>query len=98
MKPPAPQPLPRFELRAELALLEQPRLAVAGVTVGVAVRYTLVDKADGRVVYQRLIASQEEARLGEAILSPSERLRIANERALRGNINLLLRDLVTLRP
>lgn len=98
MKPPAPQPLPRFELRAELALLEQPRLAVAGVTVGVAVLYTLVDKADGRVVYQRLIASQEEARLGEAILSPSERLRIANERALRGNINLLLRDLVTLRP
>lgn len=98
MKPPAPQPAPRFELKAELVQLEQPLVPAMGVTVGVAVRYTLADRAGGRVVYQRLIANQEEARLGEAVLSPPERLRIANERALRANINLLLRDLVTLRP
>jgi len=98
MKPAAPLPAPRFELRAELMQLEQPRVPAVGVTVGVSVRYTLSEKADGRVVYQRLIANQEEASLGDAVVSPSERLRIANERALRGNINLLLRDLVTLRP
>ncbi len=69
------------------------------MTVGVAVLYTLVDRsADGRVLYQRRIANTDEARLSEAILSPSDRLRIANERALRANIDLLLRDLITLRP
>jgi len=99
MQPLAPLPAARFELRAELVQLDQPLVPAVGVTVDVAVRYTLVDKlADGRIVYQRRIANTEEARLGEAILSPSERLRIANERALRANIDLLLRDLVTLRP
>lgn len=99
MKPTAPLPAARFELRAEVVQLDQPLVPAAGVTVGVAVLYTLVDKAaDGRVVYQRRIANTDEASLGEAILSPSERLRIANERALRANIDLLLRDLVTLRP
>lgn len=98
MKPAAPLPPPRFELRARLEVLEQPFVAALGVTVGVAVRYTLVDLADGRTVYQRLITNTEDASLGDAVLSPSERLRIANERALRGNINLLLRDLVTVRP
>ncbi len=32
------------------------------------------------------------------MLSPPDRLRIANERALRSNIDRLLRGLVTLRP
>ena len=98
MRPPAPEPLPRFELQAELVQLEQPLLPAVGVTVGVAVRYTLVDKASGKPVYQRRIANAEDARFTEAVLSPSERLRIANERALRSNISLLLRDLVPLRP
>ena len=99
MKPPAPVPAPRYELQAELEPLDQPQVPALGVTVGVAVRYTLIDRSDGRVVvYQRRIANTDEASLGDAIVSPSERLRIANERALRANIDLLLRDLVTLRP
>ena len=73
-------------------------MPVVGVTVAVAVQYALVEKAGGRVVYQRRIANADEAGFTEAMLSPSERLRIANERALRANINLLLRDLITLRP
>lgn len=97
MKPPAPVPAPRFELQAELVQLDQPLVPAIGVTVGVAVRYTLVDRSDGRVVYQRRIANNDEARFTEAMVSPNERLRIANERALRANIDLLLRDLVTLR-
>lgn len=99
MKSLSPQPPARFELQAELVQLDQPLVPAVGVTVDVAVRYTLVDKAaDGRVLYQRRIANTDEARLSEAVLSPSDRLRIANERALRANIDLLLRDLVTLRP
>ncbi|MGM9482872.1 hypothetical protein ACS5PN_16880 [Roseateles sp. NT4] len=98
MKPLSPEPAPRFELQAELEPLDQPMVPALGVTVGTAVRYTLVDKASGKTVYQRRIANTDEARFSEAILSPNERLRIANERALRANIDLLLRDLVTLRP
>lgn len=99
MKALSPQPPARFELQAELVQLDQPLVPAVGVTVEVAVRYTLVDTAaEGRIVYQRRIANSDEARLAEAVLSPSERLRIANERALRANIDLLLRDLVTLRP
>lgn len=98
MRPGSPEPAPRFELTAELLQLEQPTVPVVGVSVGAAVRYTLVDKASGRTVYQRRIANTEDAGFTEAIVSPSERLRIANERALRSNINLMLRDLVTLRP
>jgi len=94
----APEPAPRFELQAHLVLLDQPLVPVAGVTVGVAVNYVLTEKASGRVIYQRRLYNQEEAGLGDAIVSPSERLRIANERALRANIQLLLRELVTLRP
>lgn len=95
----SPEPAPRFELQAELVQLDQPLVPAVGVAVGVAVRYTLVDTAgSGRIVYQRRIANTEEARFSEAIVSPNERLRIANERALRANIDLLLRDLVTLRP
>lgn len=99
LRPVAPQPAARFELQAQLVQLDQPLVPAAAVTVGVAVLYTLVDRsAEGRVLYQRRIANTDEARLSEAILSPSERLRIANERALRANIDLLLRDLITLRP
>jgi hypothetical protein len=98
MKPLSPDPAPRFELQAELEPLDQPLVPALGVTVGTAVRYTLVDKASGKVIYQRRIANTDEARFSEAIVSPNERLRIANERALRANIDLLLRDLVTLRP
>lgn len=98
MKPLSPEPAPRFELRAELEQLDQPMVPALGVTVGTAVRYTLVDKTSGKTVYQRRIANTDEAGFSEAIISPNERLRIANERALRANIDLLLRDLVTLRP
>jgi len=98
MKSPAPEPVPRFELQAELLQLEQPKVPALGVSVTVSVRYTLLDRATNKVVYQRLLSTASEASLGEALVSPSERLRIANERALRANIDLMLRDLVTLRP
>lgn len=98
MSAPSPQPPARFQLQAHLVLLEQPTVPPAGATVGVAVRYTLTDTTVGRVVYERRLYNQEEAGLGDAFFSPSDRVRIANERAVRANIGLLLRDLVTLRP
>ncbi|MDP1238567.1 hypothetical protein Q6335_27345, partial [Klebsiella pneumoniae] len=82
------QPAPRFELRAELVQLEQPVVSLIGVTVTVGVRYTLADlSSDSRIIYQRVISTQEEAGVGDAPLSPYERARIATERALRINID-----------
>lgn len=94
----APEPAPRFQLKAALMTLQQPVLAAASVTVDVTVYYQLTDRQTNRVIYERRIANQQEAGLGVSPLSPSERLRVANERALQANIGLLLRDLVTLRP
>lgn len=94
---PVPEPPPRFELLAEMLALDQPLIA-ASVTVTVTVRYTLTDKTNGRIVYQRPLSATSEAGFTEALLSQPERTRIANERALRSNITMLLRDLVSLRP
>lgn len=98
MKPPAPQPPPRFELQAEVVQLAQPLVPVAGVSVTVVVRYTLYERLSGRIVYQRQLSNVSEAGFTEAVLSPSERLRLANERALQVNIHMMLRELVALRP
>lgn len=98
MRSAAPEPAPRFELRAELVQLDQPLIAPAGVTVTVTVAYTLTDRRASRVIYQRRLSHSEEAGFTEAMLSQPERTRIANERALRANITALLHDLVALRP
>jgi hypothetical protein len=98
MKSAAPEPAARFELLAELVQLDQPLIAPAALSVTVAVRYTLTDKANGRVVYQRQLSNASEAGFSEAVLSIPERTRIANERGLRANIAMLLRELVALRP
>jgi hypothetical protein len=97
MGPVAPEPAPRFELRAKLLELQQP-LVAADVTVNVAVAYTLVETASGRVVFQRRISNTDKAGFTEALLSQPERTRLANERALRTNISMLLHELVALQP
>lgn len=97
MRPMAPQPAPRFELRTELLSLEQPLIA-AEVTVRAAVRYQLVERASGRVLFDRTLRNEDKAGLSDAFFSPPERTRVASERVMRGNISLLLHELVALRP
>jgi hypothetical protein len=93
-----PEPPARFELAAELLELEQPLIAV-GVTVRTAVRYRLLDRnANQRVLYERVVRTEQEAGLGDALLSIPERQRIATERALHASIQTMLRDVVALRP
>lgn len=100
-------PLPtaaRYLLSARLVALQQPDLKwqpqalISENRVLATVEYTLIDKASGAVVYQRSMRSQHAAELSEALFSQSERLRLANEGALRESLKLLLRDFAELGP
>lgn len=93
-----PEPPARFELAAELLVLEQPLVALE-VTVRTAVRYRLLDRnANNRILYERVVRTEQNADLGDALLSLPERQRIATERALHASIQTMLRDVVALRP
>lgn len=98
LKPLSPEPQSRFELQAEVIQLEQPMVPVAGVSVTISVRYTLYERVTGTIVYQRLLSNVSEAGFSEAMLSPSERLKLANERGLQVNIQMMLREVLALRP
>jgi hypothetical protein len=97
LRPLAPEPAARYELRTQLLSLEQP-LAAAEVTVRAAVRYQLVERSGGRLLFDRTLRTEDKAGLSDALFSQPERLRIANERVLRANFALMLRELLTLRP
>lgn len=99
-------PLPagaRYQLSARLSALQQPDLKwqpqalVSDNRVLATIDYTLKDKASGAVLYERSVRTAYTAELGAALLSQPERLRLANEGALRQSLNLLLRDFAELR-
>lgn len=96
MLPMAPGAGPKYQLRVQLLSLDQPLLATA-TTVTAAIQYSLVAKADGTVLYQRAVRTAATANLGDALLSPSERLRLASEAAVRSNIITVMRDLLSVK-
>ncbi|MEJ6003367.1 hypothetical protein [Paucibacter soli] len=92
----------RYELRAALLALEQPVVAVGDARVVLTMAYELLDKAGGgngnnNKLYQRELRSVHVAEFGDAMLDQNERLRLANEGALRKSINAVLRELLELR-
>ncbi|CAN5159321.1 hypothetical protein BH11PSE10_BH11PSE10_08820 [soil metagenome] len=96
MLPMAPVPGAKYLLRVQLLSLDQP-LAAAQTTVTAAIQYSLVAKADGTVIYQRAVRTTGTAGLGDALLSQTERLRLANEAAVRANIAAAVRDLLVVK-
>jgi hypothetical protein len=84
----------RFRLDATLLGLERPYAGFA-MTVTASVAYRLTDTATGAVVYQDTRTSVGTASLNDAILNVN-RLRIADERALRANLRKLIEDLYAL--
>ena len=84
----------RFRLEAALLRLERPFAGFA-MTVTASVGYRLTDTATGAVVYQETRTSLGTASLNDAITNVN-RLRIADERALRANIRKLIEDLYAL--
>jgi len=75
----------KYRLDVNLLTLSQP-LAGIDMTVKAAVQYTLIDAASGRRVLRETISSSYTAKFGDALVAV-ERLRLANEGAIRKNIS-----------
>lgn len=85
----------RYQLKVELLSLVQPLVAL-DTTVTATVNYKLLDTGNGKLVYERSVRTAFKAEFGDAIVSQPERLRLANEGAIRQTVNLMLRDLPNL--
>ena len=85
----------KYTLTANLQKLDQP-LFGASMTVTATVKYTLVDRASGKTVLERDVAVPFTAEWNSAFIG-TERLKLANEGAIRSNITQLINDLVALK-
>ncbi|TVQ27201.1 MAG: hypothetical protein EA370_18075 [Wenzhouxiangella sp.] len=83
-----------YWLSAELLRLDQPMIG-ASLTVTASVRYRLVDMDTGARIYERVIERPYTAQFSDAFIG-TERLKLANEGAIRVNIELLIDDLFAL--
>lgn len=93
----APNPAQaRYQLRAELLQLSQPWVSL-DTTVEASVRYALVDLTSGTTLYERSVRSAYKAEFVDAMLSQPERIKLANEGAMRQTMAIMLRDLPNLR-
>lgn len=85
----------KYQLIANLEKLDQPFVGVS-MTVTASVGYILVERASGKTVYQKSISLPYTAAFGDALYGP-ERLRLANEGAVRVNITRLIEELLSLK-
>jgi len=84
----------RYRLDIQLTDLDQPMVSL-DTTVRLGISYSLVERASKATVYQRTVRNAATVELGDKLL-PVERLRLANEAAIRDSIRLVMRDLVAL--
>jgi len=85
----------RFTLTAYLDKLEQPLVGI-NMTVTATVTYTLVERSTGKTSWEKTISTPYTAKFGDSLLGV-ERLKLANEGAVRTNITDLIADLARLR-
>ena len=83
--------LSKYMLVAHLERVDQPMMGF-DMTVTVGVTYSLVERATGKERPNRRISVPYTASFGEAF-SGTERLRVANEGAVRANIAKLIEEL-----
>lgn len=81
----------RYALTADLRKLDQPIVGF-NMTVTATVDYALVERASGRTVFRETVATPYTAKVGEAFIA-TERLKLANEGAVRANIQQLIESL-----
>jgi hypothetical protein len=86
----------KYQLTADLLSLAQPLVGL-DLTVTASVRYDLIEAASRKSLYSKTITLPYTARMGDAFMA-AERLQLANEGAIRVNIEALLRDLLQLKP
>ena len=86
----------KYVLVAHLEKLDQP-LFGASMTVTASVRYMLVERAGGKTLVEKVIAVPYTAAWNDAFLG-AERLKLANEGAIRVNIQQLVDLLLAYDP
>src|SRR5512139_3439530 len=84
----------RFRLDGLLLTLDRPYAGFA-MTVTATIVWRLTDTTNGAVVYDRTLRSLGTATLDDAITNDN-RLRIADQRAVRANLQQLVQDLYAL--
>ncbi|MBW6494297.1 MAG: hypothetical protein K0B16_07030 [Burkholderiaceae bacterium] len=84
----------RFLLTAHLEKLDQPYFGF-DMTVTATVAYNLSERATGKDVFKKSLATPFTAKVSDAIYAPT-RLKLANEGAIRTNIQRLLDELARL--
>lgn len=84
-----------YMLLADLLSLEQPLIGL-NLTVTVTVKYELVERSTGKTVYAQTIVTPHTSTFNDAFIA-SERLRLANEGAMRTNIARLIDDLIAVK-
>ena len=84
----------RFRLDGQLLTLSRPYAGFA-MTVTAAIAWRLTDTTNGGVVYDRMLQGLGTATLDDAI-DNNNRLRIADQRAIRANLQQLVQDLSAL--
>jgi len=87
----SPETHSRYRLSANILGFDQPEFGVS-ITSTAIVKYELLEKATGNVLYKETIAVPYTATFDDAVLG-DERLRLANEGTVRMNISKLVDDL-----
>ena len=82
----------KYDLTATLIKLDQPILGI-DMTVTAEVEYALTDSASGKQLWSERVNLPYTASFSDAFLG-MERLRLANEGAIRVNIEALLKALI----
>ena len=82
----------RYLLNAELVELDRP-FAGFDMTVTAKVHYTLVPQAGGAPRLDQIVETPYTAQFGDALIGV-ERLRLANEGAIRENITVIVKKLI----
>ena len=82
----------RFNLSAQLVSLKQPLMGF-DMTVTADVKYTLTDIATGKVVWQKELTTPFTATMSDALMGV-KRLQLANEGAIKANIQQMITALI----
>jgi hypothetical protein len=81
-------PAARYTLSAQLNELEQPTFGF-NMTVTAKVSYTVAEQGSGKIIWQQTLTTPYTAAFGDSLLGV-ERLRLANEGAIRSNLGQLV--------
>lgn len=84
-----------YQLTADLTSLDQPMVGF-NMMVTATVRYSLIERSSGKEIFSRSIPTPYTAKMGDAFVG-SERLKLANEGAVRKNIEELIAELLRLK-